>query len=93
MEKSIAKFSGNLDNYIEESKDLHDRQRQQLKAAKQRSMTSKYIDKMIKNEKTWIIQRMQDVKDSITENKDRLIQAREGLKYPEIPKQEALDLA
>jgi hypothetical protein len=49
-------------------------------------MTSKYIDKMIKNEKTWIIQRMKDVKDSIIEYKDKLIEAPEALNYPEIPK-------
>lgn len=63
VETSIAKFSGNLDCYFEESKDLHERHMQQLKAAKQRAMTSKYIDKMIKNEKKWIIQSMKDVKD------------------------------
>lgn len=54
----MANFSGNLDSYFEESKDLHDRQMQQLRTAKKRAMTSKYIDKMIKNEKTWIVQRM-----------------------------------
>lgn len=66
---------------------------QQLKAAKQRAMTSKYIDKMIKNEKTWIIQRMKDVKHSIIEYTDQLKEAPEALNYPEIPKQEALDIA
>lgn len=83
----MANFSGNLDSYFEESKDLHDRQMQQLRTAKKRAMTSKYIDKMIKNEKTWIVQRMKDLKDSITEYNVKLIDAPKALKYPEIPKQ------